>query len=124
VGHEEEKHFGFRSFYCLLFLFHKRKSMFAVLHSDINSEKSGLLYLASQPYCKKSRSAKVKDRIINLFLRNYLIGRYKSKNIEQHTFENVNCCQKAKFTFYLETSGAKNSNLYLNVFHSFNTSVN
>ncbi len=50
--------------------------MFAVLHSDINSHKSGLLYLTSQPYCKKSRSAKVKDGIINLFLWNYLVDRY------------------------------------------------
>ncbi len=124
MGREEEKYFGFSSFYCLLFPFHKRKSMFAVLHSDINSKKSGLLYLTSQPYFKNSRSAKVKDGIINLFLRNYLIGQYKSKTIEQHTFKNVNSCQKAKFTFYSETSDAKNSNLYLNVFHSFNTSVN
>jgi hypothetical protein len=51
--------------------------MFAVLHSDINYHKSGLLHLTVQPYCKKSRSAKVKDGIINLFLWNYLIGRYK-----------------------------------------------
>jgi hypothetical protein len=73
VGHEEEKHFGFSSFYCLLFPFHKRKSIFAALHSDINSLKPGLLYLTGQPYCKKSRLAKVKDGIINLFLRNYLV---------------------------------------------------
>ncbi len=50
--------------------------MFAVLHSDINSLKSGLLHLTGQPYCKKCRSVKVKDRIINLILRNYLIDRY------------------------------------------------
>jgi hypothetical protein len=37
--------------------------------------KSGLLHLTGQLYCKKSRSAKVKDGIINLFLRNYLIDR-------------------------------------------------
>jgi hypothetical protein len=42
--------------------------MFAELHSDINSHKSSLLHLTSQPYWKKSRSAKVKDGIINLFL--------------------------------------------------------
>ncbi len=42
--------------------------MFAVLHSDINSLKSGLLHLTGQPYCKKSRSVKVKNGIINLFL--------------------------------------------------------
>jgi len=34
-----------------------------------NSLKSGFLHLTSQPYCKKSRSAKVKDGIINLILR-------------------------------------------------------
>jgi hypothetical protein len=50
--------------------------MFAVLHSDINSHKSRLLHLTGQPYWKKSRSAKVKDGIINLFLWNNLIDRY------------------------------------------------
>jgi len=80
VGHEEEELFDFSSFYCLLFPFHGRKSMFAVLHSDINSLKSGLLHLTSQPYCKKSRSAKVKDGIINLILGNYLMDRYSCKN--------------------------------------------
>jgi hypothetical protein len=49
--------------------------MFAVLHSDINSPKSGLLHLTGQPYFKKCRSDKVKDGIKNLFLRNYLVGR-------------------------------------------------
>jgi hypothetical protein len=62
--------------FLLLFPFHKRKSMIAVLHSDINSLMSGLLYLTGQPCCKKSRSAKVKDGIINLILRNYLVDRY------------------------------------------------
>jgi hypothetical protein len=51
--------------------------MFAVLHSDINSPMSSLLHLTSQPYWKKNRSAKVKDGIINLFLRNNLIGGYR-----------------------------------------------
>ncbi len=40
--------------------------MFVVLHSDINSLKSGLLHLTGKHYCKKSRSAKVKDGIIKL----------------------------------------------------------
>jgi hypothetical protein len=40
---------------------------------------SGLLHLTDQPYCKKSRPAKVKDEIINLILNNYLIDRYISK---------------------------------------------
>ncbi len=52
--------------------------MFAGLHSDINSP--SLLHLTgSQPYWKKSRSAKVKDGIINLFPRNNLIDRYRIK---------------------------------------------
>jgi hypothetical protein len=41
--------------------------MFAVLHSNMNSFKSGPLHFTGQPYCKKDRSAKVKDGIINLF---------------------------------------------------------
>ncbi len=53
-----------------------RASMFAVLHLDINSFKSGGLYLTRQPNCKKGRSAKVKDGIINLILRNCLVDRY------------------------------------------------
>jgi hypothetical protein len=54
--------------------------MFAVLHSDINSLKSGLLHLTGQPHSKKCRSAKVKGGIINLILRNYLTDQY----IDQH----------------------------------------
>ena len=52
--------------------------MFAVLHSDINSLKFALLHLTGQPYCKQSRSAKVKDGIIKLILRNYLVDWYNS----------------------------------------------
>jgi hypothetical protein len=58
--------------------------MFAVLHSDINSLKSGLLHLTGQPYCKKGSSAKVKDGIINLFLRNYFIDRYTNHGTRLH----------------------------------------
>jgi hypothetical protein len=61
--------------------------MFAVLHSDINSHKSGLLHLTGQPYYQKSRSAKVKDGIINLFLRNYLIARYMDSCVGQTRIE-------------------------------------
>jgi hypothetical protein len=46
--------------------------MFAVLHSDIDSLKSGLLNLTGWPYCKKGRSARVKDGIIILIFMNYL----------------------------------------------------
>jgi hypothetical protein len=59
-----------------LFQLHKRKSMFAMPHSDINSIKSGLLHLTGQPYCKNCRLAKVKDETLNLILRIYLIDRY------------------------------------------------
>jgi hypothetical protein len=76
MGLEDRIHLGFSSFYYLLFPFHNRKSMFAVLHSNIISLKFGLLHLTGQPYCKKSRLAKAKDGIINLILRNYLVDRY------------------------------------------------
>jgi hypothetical protein len=55
--------------------------MFAVLHSDFNSLKSGLLHFTGQPYCKNCRSAKVKDGIINLILRDYLADRYTNRRI-------------------------------------------
>ncbi len=42
----------------------------------ISTLKSGLLHFTGQPYCKNCRSAKAKDGIINLILRNYLIDRY------------------------------------------------
>jgi hypothetical protein len=42
-----------------------KKSMLAVLHSNINSLKSGIFHLTGQSYCKKARSAKVKDGIRN-----------------------------------------------------------
>ncbi len=56
-----------------LFPFHKRKSMFAIMHSYISTLKSGLLHFTGHSNCKKIRSSKVKDGIINIFLRNYLI---------------------------------------------------
>jgi hypothetical protein len=43
---------------------------------------------------------------------------------EQHVFLNVNICWNTNISFHLETSGGKNSNLYLNVVNFFNTSVN
>jgi len=60
--------------------------MFSVLYSDINSLKSGLVHLTGQPYCKKDRSTKAKDGIINLILRNYLIDRYivKTQVVSPH----------------------------------------
>ncbi len=72
----KKKTLGFSSLYCLLFQFLSKKSMFAVLHSDINYLNAGLLYLTGQDYCKKSRLAKVKDGIINLIHRNYLVDQY------------------------------------------------
>jgi hypothetical protein len=60
--------------------------MFAVLHSDINS----LLHLSGQPYCKKGRSAKVKDGIINLILRDYVLDRYMVSQLTR-MLENQKC---------------------------------
>jgi hypothetical protein len=64
-GHEDRKANDFSSLYCLLYHLLNRKSMFALLHSDINCLKSGLLHLTGKPYCEKGRSVKVKDGIRN-----------------------------------------------------------
>ena len=44
--------------------------------------------------------------------------------MEQHALKNVNNCWDTNISFYLETSGGQNSNLYLNVVHFLNTSAN
>jgi hypothetical protein len=44
--------------------------------------------------------------------------------MEQRALKNVNNCLKTNIYSYLETSGGKNNNPYLNVIHFFNTSLN
>jgi hypothetical protein len=44
--------------------------------------------------------------------------------MEQRTLKNVNNCLNTNIYSFLETSGGQKSNLYLNVVHFFNTSVN
>ena len=44
--------------------------------------------------------------------------------MEQRTLRNVNNYLNTNIYSYLETSGGKSSNLYINVVHFFNTSVN
>jgi hypothetical protein len=44
--------------------------------------------------------------------------------MEQHTLNNVNNYSDTNISSYLETSAGQCSNLYLNVVHFFNTSVN
>jgi len=44
--------------------------------------------------------------------------------MEQSAFNNVNNCLNTKIYSYFETSGGQNSNLYSDVVHFFNTSVN
>ncbi len=44
--------------------------------------------------------------------------------MEQQTLKNVNNCLNMNIYSYLETSGGQSSNLYLNVVHFSNTSVN
>jgi hypothetical protein len=86
----------FSSLYCLLF-------QPAVLHSDINSIKSGLLHLTGQLYCKKGRSAKVKVGIINLILWNYLVDQF---TFHSH-FKLISQC------IQFEKKSALNNNLYV-----------
>jgi len=44
--------------------------------------------------------------------------------MEQRTLQNVNICLNTNIYSYLETSGNQSSNLYLNVVHFFDISVN
>jgi hypothetical protein len=44
--------------------------------------------------------------------------------MEQRALKNVNRCLNTNSYTYLEPSGGQNYNLYLNVNHFFNTSVN
>ncbi len=46
------------------------------------------------------------------------------RQMEQLAFKNVNNCLNTDIYSYLETYGGKSYNLYFNVFHFFNTSVN
>ncbi len=43
--------------------------------------------------------------------------------MDQIALKNVNTFVNSKITFYLETSGGKNSNQYLKVVYFFNTRV-
>jgi hypothetical protein len=44
--------------------------------------------------------------------------------MEQRALKNISNCLNTDIYSYLETSGVQSSNLYLNVIHFFNTSVN
>jgi hypothetical protein len=44
--------------------------------------------------------------------------------MEQHALKNVNNSLNTNIYSYLETSGGQISELYLNVIHFFNTSIN
>jgi hypothetical protein len=44
--------------------------------------------------------------------------------MEQHALKNLNNYLNTNIYSYLETSGVQSRNLYLNVAHIFNTSVN
>ena len=44
--------------------------------------------------------------------------------MEQHAFKNENNSLDTNIYSYLETSGGQSSDLYLNVVHFYNTSVN
>ncbi len=52
------------------------------------------------------------------------LGSKKHQIIEQCALKNVNNCLNTNIYSYLETTGGQNFNLYLNVVHFFNTSIN
>ncbi len=120
MDHEVRKHFVFSLLYFLLFQFLNRKSMFAVLHSDTSSLKSGLLHLTGQHYCKRGRSAKLKYRIINQILWNYLVDRYNcvgqnwvnnlsAKCLSTKCFSTKRCgaCQRSPVVYFSSSQSIK-----------------
>jgi len=54
----------------------------------------------------------------------FLFTRKNAVIMEQRALRNVNNCLNTNIYSYLEMSGGQSSNLYLNVVHCFNTSVN
>jgi hypothetical protein len=44
--------------------------------------------------------------------------------MEQRAFKNINNCLNTNIYSYSETSGGQNSDLYLNVIHFFDASIN
>ena len=48
-------------------------------------------------------------------MQNIFGAKVEGHGMEQHTLKNISSCWNTKLTFYLETSGSQNSNLYLNV---------
>ncbi len=54
----------------------------------------------------------------------YLFGNMTIHRMEQHNLKNVNNYLNTNIYSWLKTSGGQSSNLYLNVVHFLNTSVN
>ncbi len=52
------------------------------------------------------------------------LGSKKTPNNRIECFKNVNNCLNTNIYSYLETTGGQSFNIYLNVVHFFNTSVN
>ncbi len=66
------------------------------------------------------------NKLVSLTLRPNLIEHLKvsyTRNGTAH-FKNVNNCLITNIYSYLETTGGKSCNLYINVVHFFNASVN
>ncbi len=64
--------------------------------------------------------------VLNMVLTVWLdgAGQVKISLMEQHALKIVNNCLNTNIYCYLETSDGQSSNLYLNVVHFFNASVN
>ncbi len=81
---------------------------------------------------KKQNPVNVNWMIFLLFEKNIIIEwnhlAYLSQELvqtmAQHNLKNVNNCFDTNIYSYLKTSGGQSSNLYLNVVHFYNTSVN
>ncbi len=74
---------------------------------------------------QNSRLITVRSRVqILLAPREKVAKKAVSFKVEQHALENVSKCLNTNIYSYLEISGGQSFNLYLNIVHFFNTSVN
>ncbi len=73
----------------------------------------------------RSSSGIMRCRLVRVFVTcGHNVMKHFTAAMEQRTLKNVNSCRNTNIYSYLETSGDKSSNLYLNVVHFFDTSVN
>jgi hypothetical protein len=101
--------------------------LFIMMSSVIVLNVVMLSVVAPDPYHENDRKKVLRNFINPIFIHNQSKKRsrsHQSCSIEQRSLKNENNYLNTNIYSYLETSGGQSCNLYLNVVHFFNTSVN